>query len=78
MFTLVTFLFVICIQRAIVKRTGVCGKKNVMIILFGIQMTIIIHLHKSNNGDKKVEVYEENIKLLKLQGVKFENGLTVE
>lgn len=41
-------------------------------------MTIIIHLHKSNNGDKKVEVYEENIKLLKLQGVKFENGLTVE
>lgn len=49
-----------------------------MIILFGIQMTIIIHLHKSNNGDKKVEVYEENIKLLKLQGVKFENGLTVE
>ena len=43
------------------KRTGVCGKKNVMIILFGIQMTIIIHLHKSNNGDKKVEVYEDHI-----------------
>ena len=24
-------------------------------------MTIIIHLHKSNNGDKKVEVYEDHI-----------------
>ena len=48
-----------------------------MIIPFGTQMTIIIHLHKLNDGRIRL-MYEESIKLLKLHGVEFETGLTIQ